>query len=72
MNKTSFQYIYKHIKEKDMLAVYKGSLYLWNEKGKFYKLIPKEKEKNTVNNMIDVQVRDKIVPKMIISVIDKP
>lgn len=71
MNKTSFQYIYKHIKEKNMLAVYKGSLYLKNEKEQFYKLIPKEKEKNTVNNMIDVQVRDKIVPKMIISVIDK-
>ena len=71
MNKTSFQYIYKHIKEKNMLAVYKGSLYLKNEKEQFYKLIPKEKEKNTVNNMINVEVRDKIVPKMIISVIDK-
>ena len=54
-----------------MLAVYKGSLYLKNEKEQFYKLIPKEKEKNTVNNMINVEVRDKIVPKMIISVIDK-
>ena len=71
MNKTSFQYIYKHIKEKNKLAVYKGSLYLWNEKGHFYKLISKEEEKIIINSMIDVEFRDKIVPKTIISVIDK-
>ena len=62
MANTSFKCIYKGVKSKKIVAIYRGSMYLWNNKGRFYKLIPKEKEATIVNRLIDIEIRDKVPP----------
>ena len=57
--------VYKNVKEKMLIFNHENRLYELDENGLFYSLIAKEKEGYIINNLVDIEFRDKVSPGVI-------